>query len=399
MISNGKAPSKRSQHEEQLHEREAEIAANLAEAEASLQAAAEELAAARRRYREAQKHRDALAEELEQLSSLTASITVDHEDCKWSSVQPWSKNLASKCKEYFNVEGFRPNQEEAMNAILLGHDVFLVAPTGAGKSLCFQAPALVTGALTVVISPLLALMHDQVTSLRALGICASMLSSGDSREGQAQVRADMKALASKGGGALRVIYLTPERLAKSKLVMSTLEQIYNAGRLALIAIDEAHCISQWGHDFRPDYERLAALRVQFPKTPILAITATATPEVAADVRKCLGITHAIEFRSATNRPNLQYMVRLRRKAAADYVASILEVIHLFPAGTPGIVYCISRKEAEQITELLASASTPVRCAFYHGELTQDARERVQTKWVEGEILSAPNRAMWYDCDL
>ncbi|CAK9064216.1 unnamed protein product, partial [Durusdinium trenchii] len=158
-------------------------------------------------------------------------------------------------------------------------DVFLVAPTGAGKSLCFQAPSILTGNLTLVVSPLLSLMQDQVMSLRALGIGAAMLSSNDSREEQTRIRKAMSKLtaakSSSDTGELRLLYLTPERLAKSKLVMNLLEKIYASGRLGLIAIDEAHCISQWGHDFRQDYERLAALRIQFPKTPILALTATA----------------------------------------------------------------------------------------------------------------------------
>eukprot|EP00439_Symbiodinium_sp_Y106_P086461 s485_g33.t1 len=314
------------------------------------------------------------------------------------------------------IKGFRQPQfalsllQEALNAILAGRDVFLVAPTGAGKSLCFQAPSLLRSNLTVA-AALGGLdqelcLKDQVMALQALGIKAAMLSSSDSREDQTKIRAEMKALTAKDGGdGLRILYLTPERLAKSKLVMNLLEKIYAADRLGLLAIDEAHCISQWGHDFRQDlmlgrllmvlgrfsaskplledYERLAALRVQFPQTPILALTATATQTVAGDVQRCLGMAGAVELRAPTDRPNLFYAVRHRPKAAADVLAMVLSTIQLFPRGTPGLVYCFTRKEAEQLRQGLAEAGVP--CEFYHGDLDASARQRVHSSWVEGRI--------------
>eukprot|EP00434_Breviolum_minutum_P029108 symbB.v1.2.025747.t1/scaffold2519.1/size77074/4 len=229
-------------------------------------------------------------------------------------------------------------------------------------------------------------MQDQVLSLRAVGVAAAMMSSSDSREEQTRVRKALSKLTSAAGESedkeLRVLYLTPERIAKSKLVMNLLEKIYAAGRLGLIAVDEAHCISQWGHDFRQDYEKLAALRVQFPKTPILALTATATRAVANDVQKCLNLTSVVELRAPADRSNLFYAVRHRPKGAAEVLEMVLATIKLFPAGTPGLVYCITRKEAESLREGLAQH---LPCAFYHGDLTAESRRKVHSAWVEGQI--------------
>lgn len=361
-------------------DQELQLRAALSQALRDVERCQEAVRSAKQALQAAVQRKEQLETELEDLEV----GSVSSED--WETKQPWSEKLRKACEEIFGVTSFRTNQEEAMNALLSKRDVFLVAPTGAGKSLCFQAPALVTGNLTLVVSPLLSLMQDQVMSLRAVGVGAAMLSNSDSREEQTRIRKAMSKLATASNGTeaeeLRVLYLTPERLAKSKLVMNLLEKIYAAGRMALIAIDEAHCISQWGHDFRPDYEKLAALRIQFPKTPILALTATATRSVAADVQKCLNLTSVVELRAATNRSNLFYAVRHRPKDASEVLAMVLKTIKLFPAGTPGLVYCITRKEAECLREGL---SQHVPCAFYHGDLTAEARQKVHSSWVEGNI--------------
>eukprot|EP00435_Cladocopium_sp_Y103_P023341 s1915_g5.t1 len=274
----------------------------------------------------------------------------------WDTKQPWSEKLRKACEEIFGVTSFRTNQEEAMNALLAKRDVFLVAPTGAGKSLCFQAPSLVTGNLTLVVSPLLSLMQDQVMSLRAVGVGAAMLSNSDSREEQTRIRKAMSKLATASNGKTEAeeqqfcprVFVVAVLCAPNSILgfPDAEEKIYAAGRMALIAIDEAHCISQWGHDFRPDYEKLAALRIQFPKTPILALTATATRSVAADVQKCLNLTSVVELRAPTNRSNLFYAVRHRPKDASLVLEMVLKTIKLFPVGTPGLVYCITRLGAD-----------------------------------------------------
>lgn len=362
----------------------------LRDADREMVACEEAFNAARKKLVAARNFRQEIADQLESLQNARLQ---SESAVQWKHTQPWTEELRRVCWEFFNVGSFRRNQEETLNAVLGGRDVFLVAPTGAGKSLCFQAPALVTKKLTVVISPLLSLMHDQVLALRAVGIRAAMLSSNESREDQNKVRADLKALVpaktakardTPSPDGLLVVYVTPERIAKSKLFMSVLEQIYGAGRLGLLAIDEAHCISQWGHDFRPDYEKLAALRVQFPKTPILALTATANSTVAGDVQKSLGI-RGLEFRSPTNRSNLFYMVRHRPKAPGEVLAAVARSIRLFPRGTPGIVYCFTRKEAESVCQGLCTLEDPVPAVFYHGDLDAATRHRIYDMWVEGTV--------------
>eukprot|EP00931_Biecheleriopsis_adriatica_P001429 TRINITY_DN10177_c0_g1_i1.p1 TRINITY_DN10177_c0_g1~~TRINITY_DN10177_c0_g1_i1.p1 ORF type:complete len:740 (+),score=141.02 TRINITY_DN10177_c0_g1_i1:29-2221(+) len=365
----------------QASTREQGLREQLSQAQSDVDSCAAALEAARRDLLAAKERRDSLQAELEDFQLQRDSATTSD---TWSQKQNWTTELCRVCEDIFGVTSFRENQEEALNALLSSRDVFLVAPTGAGKSLCFQVPSILQKNLTVVVSPLLALMHDQVMSLRAVGVGAEMLSSNDAREEQTRIRNAMKAIAGNGGeSSLRVLYVTPERLAKSKLVLNILEKIYASGKLGLIAIDEAHCISQWGHDFRQDYEKLAALRVQFPKTPILALTATATNAVANNVQQILGMSGAVELRAATNRPNLFYAVRHRPKSASDMLQVVLAAIRLFPSGTPGLVYCITRKEAESVCDGLRSGG--VHCAYYHGDLDADARQRVHEKWVEGEV--------------
>ncbi|CAJ1454833.1 unnamed protein product [Effrenium voratum] len=353
--------------------REKQLRLELKECKSLCESRRAALRLARQQLREAEQRQEELETELQALQR-------SHGDEDWVEQRPWTQDLRRICEDFFGVATFRRNQEEAMNAVLSGRDVVLVAPTGAGKSLCFQAPALLRKNLTLVVSPLLSLMQDQVMALRALGLKASMLSSGDSREEQTKVRAEMKEITSSSSAFL--LYLTPERLAKSKLVMNLLEKIYAAGRLGLIAIDEAHCVSHWGHDFRPDYEKLAALRVQFPSTPILALTATATPAVAADLQRSLSLGSAVELRAPTDRPKLFYAVRHRPKGFPEVLELVAKTVQGFPRGTPGLVYCITRKEAEALQTALAPQ---VPCAFYHGDLDPMARHKVHSAWMEGEI--------------
>jgi len=200
----------------------------------------------------------------------------------------WSAELDEKMEEVFGVKDLRPLQLETMNTTLSNVDCLLIMPTGGGKSLCFQLPALLSVGLTLVISPLISLMEDQIMALKNMGIPAQMLCASTSKEVVKAVHQQMITAPCQ----LRLLYVTPEKISKSKMFMSKLEKCFKAGQLSRIAIDEVHCCSQWGHDFRPDYKTLGILKRQFPGCPILGLTATASTSVLADVQKMLQIPHA-----------------------------------------------------------------------------------------------------------
>ncbi|GFR46854.1 hypothetical protein Agub_g8494, partial [Astrephomene gubernaculifera] len=209
---------------------------------------------------------------------------------------PWSSKLSQTLHDVFGLHEFRPLQREVMNATLQGRDVLCLLPSGGGKSLCYQLPALVGSGLTLVVSPLLSLIQDQVLSLKALGISGGCLTSLSSKEDTAAVYGKMDK------GELKLLYVTPEKIVSSKRFMSKLEKVHQAGRLDRIAIDEAHCASSWGNDFRPDYKKLGILKQQFPAVPIIALTATATHQVCEDLKSILRIQGCEFFRASVNRP-------------------------------------------------------------------------------------------------
>ena len=209
-------------------------------------------------------------------------------------------SLANSLKQIFGFDTFRPLQREIMEEILAGRDAFALLPTGGGKSLCFQIPGLLLPRLTVVVSPLIALMKDQVDSLHAAGVAATYLNSSlTAAESSARLR-------GLHAGQYKLLYLAPERL----MLSGVLEDLQRWG-VSLLAIDEAHCISEWGHDFRPEYRQIAALRNLFPKTPLLALTATATPRVREDIVTQLRLEKARRFVASFNRPNLTYRVEAK----------------------------------------------------------------------------------------
>eukprot|EP00922_Rhytidocystis_sp_ex-Travisia-forbesii_P050961 GHVS01075692.1.p1 GENE.GHVS01075692.1~~GHVS01075692.1.p1 ORF type:complete len:480 (-),score=120.57 GHVS01075692.1:8-1447(-) len=335
---------------------------------------------------------------------------------------PWSPKVREAAKHFFNIDRFRRHQIDAINCAMGGQDCFLVMPTGGGKSLCFQLPGICSASavLTVVVSPLLSLMNDQVMGLQAVGVKAEMLSASGREEGD-RVKKEMKLLETTtttttkgtaggrrkvgGGGGMskgdaavvvkddvggccggefvRFIYVTPERIKKSKQFMNSLEKIHQAGNLGLLVVDEAHCISQWGHSFRPDYKHLSILKQHFPSVPIMALTATAAPPVVKDVQEALGIGGCRCFRSHTNRPNLCYLVTHKPKQTADAVGVVFRFISLFPVDTPGIVYCHSKRDAETVSEQLGRRG--VGTAHYHGDVEGGEREDVHRRWSSGEV--------------
>ncbi|MGH6939681.1 RecQ family ATP-dependent DNA helicase, partial [Hypericibacter sp.] len=271
--------------------------------------------------------------------------------------------LSSNLAEVFGFTELRPGQTEAIEALLGGRHVLAVMPTGAGKSLCYQLPALVLGGLTVVVSPLLALMRDQVAALRLNGIAAASINSDQSREDNVVVWRQAQA------GEIRLLYLSPERLMT--------EAMLNAlGRLdlRLIAIDEAHCISQWGPAFRPEYEALGSLRDRFPSVPIIGLTATADPATRADIEAKVFAGNAVSVVTGFDRPNLSLSVTLKDQWKKQTVAFVKA-----RQGASGIVYCLSRKKTEEVAALLREEGHAALA--FHAGMESAVKQQVQDRFM------------------
>lgn len=287
-------------------------------------------------------------------------------------------DLNELLRSVFGFAGFRPGQEEVCRAAIAGRDLLLVMPTGAGKSLCYQLPAVARGGTALVISPLIALMEDQAAKLDALGISVARIHSGLDRSVARQACADYL------NNKLQFLFVAPERLRVPGFV-----EMLTKRKLALIAIDEAHCISQWGHDFRPDYrmlgEHLPLLRGEGEAAPVLALTATATPEVQADIVSQLGMRKPAKFIHGFRRENLAIeVVELAVPRRAATIASLLAD----EARRPAIVYAVSRKQSEMIAEELRGGSgkaCKIAAAAYHAGLDAETRERVQRAFQSGEL--------------
>lgn len=296
---------------------------------------------------------------------------------------PWSKDVASALKKRFHLHGFRHNQLEAINATLSGRDAFVLMPTGGGKSLCYQLPSIVqsgrTRGVTIVVSPLLSLMQDQVDHLKKLKIQASLINGDISQEQRSYILSALKGPHPEA--FIQLLYVTPEMLNKSQVMVKTFQDLYRRGRLARIVIDEAHCVSQWGHDFRPDYKALGEIRKQFGNVPLMALTATATENVKFDVMHNLGMDNAQVFTQSFNRPNLTYEVRLKGKGQ-NLLDGIAEIIESRYKGQAGIVYCLSRNNCEKVAQQLREEYN-INSQHYHAGMPSEERIYVQKQWQAG----------------
>jgi ATP-dependent DNA helicase RecQ len=270
-------------------------------------------------------------------------------------------------KRYFGFTSFRPLQAEIIRGVMAGEDVFALLPTGGGKSLCFQLPALLRPGLTLVVSPLIALMKDQVDAMQAAGIAATFLNS------TLKPDESRRRLAGLHRGQFVLLYVAPERLMLSGF-LEDLEK----WNMNLIAVDEAHCISEWGHDFRPEYRQLARLRELFPRVPMMALTATATTRVREDIVKLLELRAPRSFVASFNRPNLTYRVIAKNKPTQQ----VLEYLRAHPRES-GIIYCHSRKGAEQLAGRLEEKG--IRARPYHAGLTAPQRSENQELFLRDEV--------------
>ncbi len=270
-------------------------------------------------------------------------------------------------KETFGYDSFRPLQREVIENVLAGRDTLAVMPTGGGKSLCYQIPALMRPGLTVVVSPLIALMKDQVEQMRASGVPALFLNSSLSPEAYAE---NMDAVRA---GQVRLLYLAPETLLTPRIFA-----LLDAVKLEALTIDEAHCISEWGHDFRPEYRQLVDVRRRYPKAVCLALTATATPRVRQDISRSLGFSQANEFVASFNRENLYIEVAPKREAQHQ----TLRFLERFKDQS-GIIYCFSRKQVDELSAALAHQGFSARP--YHAGLGDEERRRNQEAFIRDDV--------------
>ena len=280
-------------------------------------------------------------------------------------------NLKSALKSIFGFDNFKGDQEAIIQSLMDGHDVFVLMPTGGGKSLCYQLPSLLMDGMAIVVSPLIALMKNQVDVINGIseedGV-AHYLNSSLKKSEIDQVKADISS------GKTKLLYVAPESLNKQENV-----DYFKTVKISFYAIDEAHCISEWGHDFRPEYRKIRESVDQIGRAPIIALTATATDKVRTDILRSLNIEDAKQFKSSFNRPNLYYEVRPKTKNIDKEIVKFIKE----NAGKSGIIYCLSRKKVEELAEVLRA--NDIKAAAYHAGLEAETRSRTQDDFLQEKI--------------
>lgn len=280
-------------------------------------------------------------------------------------------NLKNELKKHFGFDTFKMNQEAIIRSLLDGNDVFVLMPTGGGKSLCYQLPALIMEGTAIVISPLIALMKNQVDMMRHQsqedGI-AHFINSSLTRNQIENVKSDVRR------GITKLLYVAPEQLTKEANV-----EFLRSVKISFYAVDEAHCISEWGHDFRPEYRRIRPLITEIGTAPIIALTATATEKVRADIKKNLGMMDCHEFKSSFNRPNLYYEIRPKTKGVDKDVIKFVKQ----HSGSSGIIYCLSRKSVEELAEILRT--NDIKAQAYHAGMDGQSRSKAQDDFLMERI--------------
>ena len=327
-----------------------------------------------------------LKNERENLKQCLEEINLEKlkESKDWNSLTafPWSSDLKLYFCEIFHLTEFRPYQLPSINAFLSGHDVMIIMPTGGGKSLCYQLAAVTKNeGFTLVVSPLVSLMEDQVMALKKLNVNVGYLSASSDKEEVNRIQEDML----RKDTTLRLLYVTPEKLAKSKRFMTKLQKAYSSGNFTQLAVDEVHCCSQWGHDFRPDYKYLGVMRSLFPNVPIMGLTATITSSVCDDVKGILNMgqsTPCLKFKASFNRPNLYYEVRLKPDSQEEVTATLHELLTQEFSGQSGIIYTLSIKDTESLSADLKIRG--IKCGPYHAQLDAEHRSKVHRKWLCGD---------------
>eukprot|EP00850_Spirogloea_muscicola_P008178 SM000043S15806 [mRNA] locus=s43:268585:276889:- [translate_table: standard] len=297
-------------------------------------------------------------------------------DQYWKRDFQWSRELEANNQKYFGNRSFRANQREVINATMSGKDVFVLMPTGGGKSLTYQLPAITAPGVTLVVSPLVSLIMDQIMHLEEASIPATYLSASQDYQEQQRIFSDLYATPPR----YKLLYVTPEKIARSDALMRQLESLHRRDSLARLVIDEAHCVSQWGHDFRPDYQALGRLKELFPTVPLMALTATATASVQEDVVRALRLTNCAVFKQTFNRTNLRYEVRKKTKKCMEDIHGFIRKNH---CNESGIVYCLSRFDCEKVAAKLQEFGH--KAAFYHGNMTPEERSHVQRQWSKDDI--------------